>query len=72
MATTTKGILTNQTPKSRLGLKGQTPKVPLGATGKSKLHSTSSINNIPEILGKPSNLDLNGAALPKYLDNPPA
>jgi hypothetical protein len=72
MATTTKGILTNQAPKSRLGLKGATPKVPIGATKASKLHGTSSINNIPEFLGSPSNLDLNGQAPSKYLDNPPA
>jgi hypothetical protein len=71
MANVTNGILTNQTAKSKLGLKGQTPKKPLGATGMSKLHNTSSINNMPEFLGKPSSLDLNGAAKAKYLDNPP-
>jgi len=43
-----KGILDNQTPNSRLGLKGKTPKVPVGATGKSTQHKTSSINNVPE------------------------
>lgn len=66
-----KGILEKQTPSSRLGLKGKTPKVPVGATGLSTQHKTSSINNIPEFPKLASGLDLNGATPAKYLDNPP-
>ena len=66
-----KGILDNQTPNSRLGLKGKTPKVPVGSTGKSTQHKTSSINNLPEFTKATSGLDLNGATPSKYLDNPP-
>lgn len=66
-----KGILEKQTPSSRLGLQGKTPKVPVGATGLSKQHKTSSINNIPEFTKPASGLDLNGATPAKYLDNPP-
>jgi len=66
-----KGILDTQTPKSRLGLKGRTPKVPLGATDKSTQHNTSSINNVPEFTKPVSGLDLNGKTPAKYLDNPP-
>lgn len=66
-----KGILDTQTPNSRLGLKGKTPKVPVGATAKSTQHKTSSINNIPEFTKAVSGLDRNGTTPPKYLDNPP-
>lgn len=65
--------LLQKLPQSVYGLQGQTPQTPVGATANSKLHDTYSINNIPNVSGKPnpSTLDLDGITPPKYLDNPP-
>lgn len=52
-------------------LDGATPSIPNFAG--SKLHDAYSLNNIPNLIGKPqpSNLDLDGITPAKYLDNPP-
>lgn len=69
------GILTQlQTNGSNLSeFDGQTPPLTNGDTAESTLHNTYSINGNPNVPGMPppSQLDLNGATPPKYLDNPP-
>jgi len=58
--------------KMRLGLKGITPNIGLGATTASKLHNTSSVNSKPPLVkGKPSELDLEAKTPDQYLDNLP-
>lgn len=63
------GIIDNQL-ASRFGNKGQKPfYTPESKT--STLHNSSSINGMPNIKRKPSNLDLNGKTPKKYTDNLP-
>jgi hypothetical protein len=64
-------ILDNQLQKSKFGLKGIKPNTMPGASRASTLHNTSSINNIPPIEEKPSELDLNGKKPEEYVKNLP-
>ena len=57
--------------ESVLGLQGTTPNVREGAKNTSTLHNLSSLNDNPDILAKPSELDLDGKTPSKYMDNPP-
>lgn len=57
--------------ESVLGLQGVTPNVREGAKNTSTLHNQSSLNDNPDILAKPSELDLDGKTPAKYMDNPP-
>ena len=52
---------------------GATPSIMPGSSDLSLLHYEYSINNNPNIIGKPkpSQLDLNGVTPPKYWDNRP-
>jgi hypothetical protein len=63
--------LLNLLPSSPLGLKGATPAQREGAKNTSTLHLESSINDNPDILQQPSNLDLDGKRPSAYMDNPP-
>jgi hypothetical protein len=61
-------------PTGNLGFQGQQPPPHQGATPNSTLHFTYSINGVPTQTIQapaPSDLDLDGATPPKYLDNPP-
>lgn len=64
-------ILDTQLTNSRLGLKGIRPSNMPGTLRSSTLHSTSSINGIPNSEKNPSELDLDGRRPAAYLDNPP-
>lgn len=72
------GILSSIT-KMTLGLKGKTPNVASSAVPSSKLHNTSSTNNVPELKKslygtKPmaaSELDLNASTPKQYLNDLP-
>lgn len=55
------GILKDQLPQSKLGLKGNTPATRAGAQKTSTMHYQSSINNNPAIPQQPSSLDFDGA-----------
>lgn len=57
------GILTNQLPKSKLGLKGNTPANREGSLPTSTIHSKDSL--------VVSSLDLDGNTPNKYVDNLP-
>ena len=61
-------------PSSNLGLQGSTPGQIPSANPNSTLHNEYSINGAPvqqQTVPPPSELDLNGATPPRYLDNPP-
>jgi hypothetical protein len=61
-------------PSSNLGLDGVTPALIPSAQPGSTLHNIYSITGTPaqtQTQPAPSELDLNGATPPKYLDNPP-
>ena len=61
-------------PSSNLGLDGATPALIPSAQPGSTLHNIYSIVGTPaqtQTQPAPSELDLNGATPPKYLDNPP-
>lgn len=64
-------ILDNQLRNTALGLRGIKPAIMPGADRASTLHNTSSINGVPSIEQKPSELDLNGKRPQEYIKNLP-
>jgi hypothetical protein len=64
------GILNNQLPGSKLGLKGSTPSTREGALSTSQVHAQGA--NPSKMKAEHSVYDLDGKTQPKYSDNPPA